>query len=168
MRLPIYAAFAAFLLAGTSVNAAPFPSAGNGQLPVSESSSSTTRVENVLDPLLEPFQQSASGSCSTAGDCAVSLPATTHANTLIRHMSCSFAMPTNAVEIEAYLSGDGGNTFNFLPIASATPTGFSTTIYLVNTEAYYFVAKGNKPKVDVITGVAGAGSILCTFAGYTT
>jgi hypothetical protein len=64
MRSLVCAAFVAFLLAGATVNAAPFPLASSGQLPVSASSSSNVRVENVLDPLLEPFQQSASSSCS--------------------------------------------------------------------------------------------------------
>jgi hypothetical protein len=115
---------------------------------------------------LEPFQQSASSNCSIAGDCHVQLSTTTHANTLIRHVSCSIVLGSGGTEIEAYLNGDGSN-YNFLPISSATSTGGGGTLDFINTEAYYFVTKGERPRIDVVTSGAGA-QVECTFAGYTT
>src|ERR1700722_9667993 len=106
MRLSICAAFAVFLLAGTAINAAPFPMPGGGELPVPATSTSTTRVENVFDPLLKPYQQSIIGDCGTE-NCQVQLPATTHANTLIVHASCTFAAANNSAVVAAALSVGG-------------------------------------------------------------
>ena len=167
MRSSSCAAFVAFLLASASVNAAPFPSASSGQLPVSASSSSTTRVENILDPVEVPYQQSVTGGCGSAGLCNVTLPATTHATTLILHASCVFGLGSGGLVLNAGLSGAGGNNINELPV-SAFATLNGNTTYNINAGTYLFFTKGQQPQVGFFSSKAAVQDIVCTLSGYTT
>jgi hypothetical protein len=165
MRSHIYIAIVASLLASGNANAQAFPSASGVPLP-STASRATTKVENILDPVEKPFQESVVGNCGGVGDCEFQFPATTHANTLILHVSCSFDVANGGSVLTTSLSGNGNNNINYVPISGSSVSG-GTTVYVTNAQVYYFVGGVKKPQIDIYTTGAVATNVICTVAGYT-
>jgi hypothetical protein len=157
MRSSAFAVLAASLFAASGVCAAPFPDP--------DSSASATRVENVNDPVLHPYQEYATTSCTSPGNCVINFPKTTHDKTLITHTSCLFGLDSSGVALFAYVGIVGANPKNFVPVI-ANGTSGTTTNYLMNSQTYVFYAKGQQPRIDVLTSTAGATSLQCTLSGY--
>jgi hypothetical protein len=166
MRSFSCAAFVAFLLTATSVTAAPFPTPSSGTLPISATSSSTTRVENILDPLEELYQQTATPACGSTS-CIITFPATTHVNTLIIRVSCTFQTASGGVVQSASLGGGTGNSINTLTASPYAPYSSGMIPWGINTETYLFIAKGAQPEVLLGTNTSAA-NFTCTLSGYNT
>lgn len=157
MRAFVFAALTALSL--SSAVAAPFPVAD-------ATTTTTSRVENVLDPVKRSYQVSATSNCSVAGVCQIQFPATLNENTLILHVSCGFLIASGGSVVEAYLNGDGGSNANFLAVSQYSPGANGDTVNIINTATYYFLAKGKKPQIDVLTVGTAAQSMQCTLEGY--
>jgi hypothetical protein len=158
MRSLALAVLAASLFAASGVFAAPFPVADS-------STSSATHVENVNDPVLHPYQEYAGTSCASPGNCVINFPKTTHSETLVTHTSCLFGLASGGVALFAYLGILDSSPKNFIPVI-ANGTSGTTTNYLMNSQTYVFYAKGQQPRIDVLTATAGATSLQCTVSGY--
>jgi hypothetical protein len=158
MRSVTCAFFASLLLIVAGATAAPFT--------VSAATSSITRVENIIDPLLVPYQQSVIGNCGTE-DCIVKFPATAHDNTLILHASCTFAAATNAAVVNATLSVGGNDDINSLAVTKFPAFG-SVIPYSINAQTYLFFTKGQKPQIEVIVTNVPLQQLHCTVSGYNT
>lgn len=158
MRSPAFAVLTASLLAASGVCAAPFPGPDS-------STASATHVENVNDPVLHPYQEYAGTSCASPGNCVINFPATTHSETLITHTSCLFGLDSSGVALFAYLGILNASPKDFIPVV-ANGTSGTTTNYIMNSQTYVFYAKGQQPRIDVLTSIAGATSLQCTVSGY--
>jgi hypothetical protein len=158
MRSVTCAVFASLILVAARATAAPFP--------VSAASSSITRVENIIDPLLVPYQQSSISDCGSE-DCIIKFPTTAHDNTLILHASCTFVAASNAVVVAAALSNAANDDINSLSVTKFPAFG-AVFPYSINAETYLFFARGQKPQIEVIVTNVPLEGLHCTVSGYNT
>jgi hypothetical protein len=125
-----------------------------------------TQVLNVNDPTRHPYQVSGlQTSCTTAGDCAFVFPAITTGNTLILHTSCSFSMAIGSGIAVAALSVQAETGSDYLPVFTFSSSD-GLTSYGINADTYLFFAKGQQPRIDIVSTTAPVQNLLCTLSGY--
>jgi hypothetical protein len=147
MKLHIAAAIALSVLAASSGWADSFPGA----------------QASASNPVQDTYQETAHNECS-AGACTVAFPATTHAKTLISHVSCFFELPSSASVFSAELASKTGSEFNFVGVEKYTSfSGFN--VYLVNATTYLYFAQGEQPVVNVVGTAGPVSSFMCTVSG---
>jgi hypothetical protein len=135
------------ILSGSTVNAA------------------TTEAENASDPVLHPYQESATTRCSSEGDCALVFPEITTGTILVLHASCLISIGTGGSIAYAQLSVQLAKGNNQLP-PYGLGEGNGVTNYAINAQTYLFYTKGERPRIDVF-GLGSAVQVLsCTLSGH--
>ena len=101
---------------------------------------------------------------SCPNGCNVVLPATTEANTLVQHVSCSFYVTSPGVVQFAELRGSQPIT-NVLPVF-AFPTVAGSTEYGINADVNFYYLKGYQPIITLDISGGTAGGVDCSVFGY--
>jgi hypothetical protein len=129
-------------------------------------SAATAPSQNVKDAgLTHPYQESNSSNCGTS-DCETTFGTIAAPETVVQHVSCSFAVPTGAVVWSTTLfEGNSSANANFLPASSSAPTG-GYNYYIINETTQLFLTTGDKPFIDIGTMGGNVDVLTCTISGY--
>lgn len=153
MRMLIVATIAASIFGAIGASADSFPAP----------SAPSSMAANAGNPVENTYQETATGGCST-GVCSLTFPATTHAKTLVSHVSCFFQIPSSATVFSVQLGSNTGKETNFVGIEKYDNfSGFGG--YVVNAPTYLFFASGEDPTVSVVASSAPVQTLICTISG---
>jgi hypothetical protein len=148
MKITFAMAWAASMITASNIMAAPFT-------PVPAS--------NAADPAEDTYQESATQNCNS-GSCTLTFHATTHAKTLVSHVSCFFQIPSAGTVFSFDLASGSGTQRNYLTVEKyGTVSG--VTAYAVNASTFLFYAQGEQPYINVVATSSPIEPLSCTISG---
>jgi hypothetical protein len=124
-----------------------------------------TSAASADNPILSPYQQTATSDCPSGADvCSLSFPAVT-AETLISHVSCILDLKSTTSSL-IYVSLANGSYEDYLPTFS-DGTFQNSPYYTISAQTYLFFSPTQTPTISMYGYPAVPGYISCIVSGYT-